>query len=90
MTPVAQLDFVQKYLQPFRGRMKTLSDVYMAILFQVAVGKPEAFVLFRSGSKAYEQNKGLDSNKDGQITKGEAVTKVQAKLSRGLDASRRG
>lgn len=90
MSAIDQLDFVQKYLNPFKNKMNTLSDVYMTILLPSAVGKAEAFVLFRSPTKAYRQNQGLDVNHDGQITKGEAASKVQAKLGRGLDASRRG
>lgn len=90
MSEVDQLDFVAKHFESKRGRMKTVSDVYMAILFPVAVGKPEAHVLFKAPSKQYEQNKGLDANKDGQVTKGEAAAKVMAKLVRGLDAANRG
>jgi hypothetical protein len=90
MTAVAQLDFVKSYLAPFRNRMNMLSDVYMTILFPRAVGKAEAFVLFRDGTIAYRQNKPLDANKDGQITKGEAAAKVYAKLVKGLSVSLRG
>jgi hypothetical protein len=90
MTAVDQLNFVEKYLKPFKGKMKTLSDVYMTILFPKAVGKAEAFVLFKASSKAFKQNKGLDVNKDKQVTKGEAAAKVQAKLSKGLSAQLRG
>src|SRR5690606_13319282 len=39
MTAVKQLDWVEKYFQPYRGRMKTLSDIYMAVLWPAAVGK---------------------------------------------------
>ena len=90
MSAIDQLDFVKKYLRPFRRKMNTLSDVYMTILLPSAVGKPEAAVLFRRPSRAYTQNQGLDVNHDGQITKGEAAAKVQTKLERGLEASRRG
>lgn len=38
MTAVEQLDYVQKYFAPFKGKCKTLSDVYMAILWPAAVG----------------------------------------------------
>jgi hypothetical protein len=75
---------VQKYLSPFSGKMKTLSDAYMTILFPKAVGKPEAFVLFSSPSTAYNENRGLDVNNDGSITKGEAASKVQRELEKGL------
>jgi hypothetical protein len=90
MSAVDQLDFVEKYLEPFKGKMSMLSDVYMTILFPRAVGKPEAFVLFQSPSTAFKQNEGLDANKDGQVTKAEAAAKVQAKLIRGLDKAFRG
>ena len=90
MSAEAQLDFVALYFKPYKGRLAMLSDVYMAILWPKAVGKPEAYVLFQSPSKAYKQNSGLDLNKDGQVTKGEAADKVQRKLTKGLALGLRG
>ncbi|HUO54296.1 MAG TPA: transglycosylase SLT domain-containing protein [Rhodoblastus sp.] len=90
MTAVGQLDFVQQYLKPFAGRMSALSDVYMTILFPVAVGKPDSFVLFNQGTVAYDQNSGLDTNHDGQITKAEATSLVQKKLEEGMSVRFRG
>ncbi|MNX76537.1 hypothetical protein D3C86_1080490 [compost metagenome] len=57
----------------------------MRILYPVAVGKAEDYVLFDTVKKptAYFQNRGLDLNKDGFITKGECATKVQQKYERG-------
>lgn len=77
MTPVEQLDYVQKYLKPFKGRLKSLDDVYMAVLWPRAVGKDPDYALFEKGTKAYWQNRGLDINKDGKITKAEATEKVR-------------
>jgi hypothetical protein len=62
----------------------------MTILFPVAVGKPDSFVLFAKPSPAYDENSGLDVNDDFQITKGEAASKVQAMLDRGLSVTNRG
>lgn len=90
MTAVEQLDVVRLYFKPYKGRLATLSDVYMAILWPKAVGKPESEVLFAAPTKAYEQNKGLDINKDNAVTKGEAVEKVQRQLSAGLANDKRG
>jgi Transglycosylase SLT domain len=90
MTAVDQLDYVAKYLKPYKGKMKTVSDVYMTILWPKAVGKLESFVLFKKPSKQYNQNAGLDTNKDGQVTKAEAASKVQDRLEKGLDKSLRG
>ena len=90
MSAVDQLDYVAKYLKPFKGKMSSVSDVYMTILWPKAVGKPDAHVIFKSPSKPYKQNKGLDVNKDNQVTKGEAASKVQKKLDKGLGKSLRG
>src|SRR5512139_3165801 len=83
MTPEAQLDYVERYFRPYRGKLTSLEDTYMAVLWPVAVGKPNHHVLFRQGTKAYTQNSGLDVNRDGLITKAEAAGKVRAKLEAG-------
>lgn len=85
LSAVDQLDWVEKYFQPYKGRLKTLSDVYMAILWPAAVGKPESSPLWSQAERptTYRQNAGLDANKDGVITKAEAASKVQSKLERG-------
>jgi hypothetical protein len=82
MTAEDQLNFVYKYFRPYSGRLKTLADVYMTILYPKAVGKPESYVLFSEG-KAYSQNKGLDANKDNRVTKLEAAAKVTALYAEG-------
>ncbi|MEH3116548.1 MAG: lytic transglycosylase [Methylorubrum populi] len=90
MTELDQLDYVETYLKPYTGKMGTVSDVYMTILYPAAVGKDAAHVLFAEGSKAYGQNRGLDVNRDGTVTKAEAAAKVYAKLIRGLRDDLRG
>jgi hypothetical protein len=90
MSPVQQLTYVEKYFQPFKSKLLALSDVYMAILWPVSVGKPDSTVLFTDGSREYAQNRGLDTNRDGQITKAEAASLVQAKLEKGMSVSLRG
>lgn len=85
MTAEAQLEYVYKFFKPYTGKIKTTSDIYLRILYPVAVGKPEDYVLFVEGKgKAYIQNRGLDVNKDGKITKGEAAAKVEQKFVLGL------
>ena len=84
MTRVEQMDYVLKYFKagPVRKiAAPTLEDLYMQILWPRAVGKPLDYVLFSYPSKAYEQNKGLDINKDGNITKEEAAAKVRNQLN---------
>lgn len=88
MTAEEQLDYVEEYFKPHRDKLKSLEDVYMAILWPVAVGKPSDYVLFRKDDpkrpKLYRQNKGLDLNKDGIVTKAEAAEMVRKKLEKGL------
>lgn len=84
MTAEAQLDYVKKYFKPYQGKLHTLEDVYMAILYPAAIGKGADSTLFKSGTTAYTQNKGFDANKDGVITPAEVSAKVRAKYSKGL------
>ncbi len=83
LTPEDQLNWVWKYFSPYKGRLKTLADIYMAILWPKAVGQREDYALF-TGGVAYRQNAGLDTNKDGKVTKREAAAKVMGLLEEGL------
>ncbi len=88
MTPEQQLDYVAKYFEPYRGHLHNLGDVYMAILWPAGIGKSDDAVLFDQADprhpKLYVENKGLDWNKNGQITRGEAYQRVRDSLTRGL------
>lgn len=86
MSAEDQLNYVYKYFAPYKGKLNSLGDVYMAILWPAGVGKPMDYVLWSKAKRptTYRQNSGLDINKDAVITKAEAVAKVQAKLSKGL------
>lgn len=87
MTAVDQLEYVSRYFEPFRGRLKTIEDFYMAILWPRGVGKPDSYPLFRKDDakapKLYIQNRGLDYNKDGVITKAEAAKHPREMLDLG-------
>ncbi len=85
MTAEQQLDWVEKYFQPYKGKLADLSDLYMAILWPKAVGKPLEYVLWDKDSRptTYRQNAGLDINKDGEITKAECSAKLFAMKAEG-------
>lgn len=83
MTAVEQLDYVERYFRPYHKRIKTLSDMYMAILMPKYIARPLDEVIF-SGGIAYRQNSGLDSNRDGVVTKGEASDRVRKLHEKGL------
>ncbi|MCR4144888.1 lytic transglycosylase domain-containing protein [Alcaligenes faecalis] len=88
MTAEQQLEYVLAYFMPYKGRLKTLADVYMAILWPAGIGKADDWTLWDQANRptTYRQNAGLDLNKDGKITKAEAAAKVLAKLERGRQA----
>lgn len=77
MSDIAQLFFVQKYFQPFAQRLVTPGDYYMAVFMPAHIGKPQDFVLFRKGEKGYEQNAGLDLDKDGTIKVGDVTRAIE-------------
>lgn len=86
LTAEQQLDWVEKYFRPFKGKLRDLSDLYMAILWPLAVGKPLEYVLWDAKSRptTFRQNAGLDTNRDGAITKAECSAKLFAMKAEGL------
>lgn len=76
-----QLALVDEYLSGTGlsgNKENQIEDVYMAVLYPKAVGKPLSYPLFKKGTKQYEQNAGLDQDGDGIITKADASAKVRA------------
>jgi len=88
MSAVQQLVFVEAYFRPNKNRLRSLGDVYMAILWPGGIGKSDEWVLFRQDDpmhpKRYLQNRGLDWNDDGVITKAEACAGPARELRVGL------
>lgn len=78
-----QIPYVKKHFLPYYKRTYTLSDMYMAILYPSCIGKPDDYPMFVNGKK-YEQNKGLDKNKDHIVTKIEATLMVLKCYEQGL------
>jgi hypothetical protein len=89
MDAVKQLSYVYRYFERFDSKGHDLSDwgledTYMAILYPAAIGKPIDWALpWKYGSLAYQQNAGLDLNRDEVITKAEAAAGPRKKLTLG-------
>lgn len=79
MSAVEQLVYVEKYFAQFKNLADTQEALYTAVLAGRPVGDSEA-LLFKEGGKrtgrAYTANRGLDADKSGTITAGEATKKV--------------
>ena len=69
-----QLDFVQQYFTPYRGRMHSYFDVYLVTFFPAAVGQSDDYVFATnklSASLIAQQNPAVNIVKDGKITMAE-------------------
>lgn len=86
MTVLEQLEYVEKYFTPYAGKVKSISGLYMCILWPAAAGKADDFVLWTKEKQptTYKQNAGLDMNLDGTITVGECSHKVVNALVEGF------
>lgn len=90
MDVMTQLSYVYRYFKRFADRGMDLSqwnleDTYMAILWPAGISKGSDHAIFVSGrGRAYAVNKGLDANRDGKVTVGEAAAKVRQRLDAGL------
>ena len=63
MTKFEQLTYVEYYLEPFRGRLNTLADFYLAILMPVDCGRGN-----QPNHVVFDKNLALDY-KDGKVIK---------------------
>jgi hypothetical protein len=85
MSAVEQLDWVEKYLNVYKNKLKSYVDTYFAIFFPLAIGKPDNFVLQTSGlssSLIAKQNPLFNTNKDDKIQVWEVKKVMLAKLPR--------
>lgn len=74
MTNIQQLDYVERYLAYYKGLFKSFVDLYLAVFFPLAIGKPDDFIIETKRLKASviaKQNPVFDLNKDQKITKAE-------------------
>lgn len=92
MTAEEQLDYVFRYLanrvRESGRKLSSITDLYMAVLWPKAIGKPDDYVLFDSttSAKQYFANRGVDLDRDGDVTKGEAASFVVKLLAEGMRA----
>jgi hypothetical protein len=82
MTELEQLEYVEKYFERVApNRALAPRDVAMAVFLPSRIGHPDEDIAFSTGSIGYEQNKGLDRDKDGRITLGEVRDDVERMLA---------
>jgi len=76
MSRIEQMDYVYKYLLPYKGKLKSYFDLYLVVFFPAAIGKTnDDNYIFESknisrGAIA-KSNPAININKDGMITMAE-------------------
>jgi hypothetical protein len=94
MSAVDQLDYVEKFFQPYKSRLRTVGDVYCAMFCIFGIGKPPDFVLYDASGQTpdgrkhptsyYTENANFDIGKKLNITKGDLMREGQNMVSLGL------
>jgi hypothetical protein len=69
MSATEQLKYVEKYWAPFKGKIASGADLYLATFYPAGVGKSDEYRL--GGSKVARLNPIFDLDQNGQITAGE-------------------
>lgn len=80
MSNVQQLDYVLKYYQPYKSKIVSVQDLYLATLFPKALMKPDSYVLQDppriSADTIARQNPVFDTTGKGYITVGDVRDKI--------------
>jgi len=72
MSNVEQLDYVKKHLAPYKGKYHSFVDLYLAVFWPHAVGKPDTYTI--TSDIVAKCNPIFDLNRDLDITKLEIKT----------------
>ena len=88
MNIVEQLVYVERYYEPYRGRVHDVYDAYIVVFAPAFLGHPDHQVLYRANGRTaldrrrYRLNRVLDGNRDGLIT----IRDVKQQISRFVPA----
>ena len=83
MNACEQLQYVYRYLKKYKGRMVNLSDIYLAVFFPAAIGKPLNWTFETRSLEAKKValwNPLFDVNKDHRIQVWEVKQKLMQRI----------
>lgn len=88
MSLAEQQTYVYQYLLPYKGRMKSLEDTYLAIFFPSAMGQADSYIVgSKEGSDfqqaVYRQNSAFDKLGTGAIRRENIVSTIRAVYNSG-------
>jgi len=78
MTNVQQLDYVLAYLRPYKGKMNSWIDVYLAVFYPKAMNQGDNYTI--TSDIVAKQNPGFDLDKDKDITVAEIKTALKKNM----------
>ena len=78
LTAEQQLDYVERFFQPHTGKLRSISDHYLAVFMPALIGRDPSYQVACSPSKLYTQNAGFDRAKTGCYTVGDIVSPVSS------------
>lgn len=86
MTQLQQLQYVFKYFDKRMSayKLRDLEDFYLSVFYPAAIGRSADTVVFATGTKGYDQNRGLDLDKNGNITVGEISSRIYQNYYQGM------
>lgn len=65
MGEVNQLDYVKKYFEPSKNKIKSPEDIYLYVFAPKGVGQKDDYILYKSGTEEYRQNESVDTKSTG-------------------------
>lgn len=68
MSAAEQLRLAERDLARFRSKLRQTGDLYVAVFAPAGLGQSDDYALAHEHTDQYELNKGLDLDRDGQIT----------------------
>lgn len=89
MGEIKQLDYVKKYFNDSRDKIKSPADIYLHVFAPNGVGKKDNYVLYVNGTEEYKQNKSVDIGSKGK-DKGDGKIQRSEILERFYDSMKKG
>jgi murein DD-endopeptidase MepM/ murein hydrolase activator NlpD len=90
MGEIKQLDYVKKYFEPSKNKIKTPEDIYLHVFAPKGVNQSDNYVLYEKGTIEYAQNESVDkkskgTNKgDGKIQRSEILERYHNSYNDGI------
>ncbi|MGN7706440.1 M23 family metallopeptidase [Chryseobacterium sp. 22543] len=85
MGEIKQLDYVKKYFEPSKSKIKTSEDIYLHVFAPKGVNQSDNYVLYEKGTIEYTQNESVDKKSKG-INKGDGKIQRSEILERYHDS----